>query len=365
MIRSWILRAVLLLWPVAALAQSVTATLQGTVADDQGAVLPRANITITNVETGLTRASLTDDRGRYRAAALPPGPYQLRAELSGFRTETRSEFLLTIGQEATVDLTMKLASIEQSIVVTAPMARVDTTHHTIGSTVTRTQLDALPLASRDFASLALLSPGIFSSPDLARPGSSAFGDSFTSGGQTSRNNSFLIDGLSNDEILQGTTRGGFSLETVREFVVLANQFSAEHGLASGAIVSVVTQSGTNSLQSRAFLFDRDDRLDAQDPFSAAQGSGRAPFNLQRFGGFVGRTAHTRSPALFRILRGIASIADVRRHVAARPCRRARDPQRLETAPLFRPERLPIQRPHLIVDSLSPERRQGAGAASAA
>jgi hypothetical protein len=267
----------ILLMPAAARAQSAGATLQGTVTDDQGAVMPGASVTITNVETGWTRSVTTDERGWYRAAALPPGAYELKAELSGFGTEVRSGLALTIGQEATINMQMKVAGVAETISVTGAAPLVETTNNTLGTTITRNQLDTLPLAGRDFASLAQTAPGI----------QGVGGGGVNAAGQLDRNNSFLIDGVSNDQVNNATTRGGFSLETVREFVVLANQFSAEYGLASGAIVSVVTRSGTNQLQGRAFMFHRDDRFDAQDPFSKAQGSGEAPFSMQRFGGFGG------------------------------------------------------------------------------
>ena len=123
------------------------------------------------------------------------------------------------------------------------------------------------------------------SPGVAMVGNS--NNNVLAAGQTNRSNSFLIDGTSNDRRHGGNSRGGFSLEAVREFAVMANQFSAEYGMASGAIVSVVTRSGTNDLQGRVFLFHRDDSFDAQDPFSKAQGSGKSPFSQQRYGGFLG------------------------------------------------------------------------------
>jgi hypothetical protein len=261
--------------PVA--AQGTGATLQGTVSDNQGAVLPGADVTITNADTGWTRTIVTDERGRYRAAALPPGPYALIVELNGFLKQVRSGLTLTIGQEANINVTLQLATLQETVSVTAAAPLVETTSNTLGTTITRTQLDSLPLAGRNFTSLAQMAPGIMG----------VGGGGVNAGGQLDRNNSFLVDGLSNDQVNNATTRGGFSLETVREFAVLANQFSAEYGQASGAIVTVVTRSGTNTMQGRAFMFHRDDSFDAQDAFSKAQGSGKAPFSMQRFGTFLG------------------------------------------------------------------------------
>jgi hypothetical protein len=260
-----------------AFAQTTGATLQGTVADEQGGLLPGASVTVTNVETGVSRTLTTDERGWYRAAALQPGAYALKVELAGFVTYVRSGLTLTIAQEATVGVSLKLASVAETITVSAESPIVETTKSTIGATITRNQLDALPLAGRNFTILALTAPGI----------TGVGGGGVNSAGQLSRNNSFLIDGASNDDNVVAGTRGGFSLESVREYVVMANQFPAEFGQASGAIVSVVTRSGTNELQGRGFIFRRDDRMDARNPFSKAQGSGQAPFNQNRYGGFLG------------------------------------------------------------------------------
>ncbi len=270
------LTAVLLV-PPGAFAQTTGATLQGTVLDEQGAILPGASVNVENVETGVERSVATDARGHYRAAALTPGLYRLRIELGSFAPYVREGLTLTIGQEATIDAVLKLASVQESVTITAASPLVETTNNTIGTTITRAQLETLPIASRNFTNLAQTAPGV----------TGVGGGGVNAGGQLSRNNSFLIDGASNDDDVVASTRGGFSLEAVREYIVMANQFAAEYGQASGAIVNVVTRSGTNQIQGRIFALSRSDKLDAQDPFSKAQGSGEAPFSQQRFGGFFG------------------------------------------------------------------------------
>ena len=157
-----------------------------------------------------------------------------------------------------------------------------------------------------FTALAQTAPGV----------TGVGGGGVNAGGQLNRNNSYRIDGVSNDNNVLASPRGGLSMEAVREYVVIANQFSAEHGDASGAIVSVVTRAGTNQSQGRGFLFHRDESFDAQDPFSKAQGSGKAPFSQQRFGGFLGGPIKARPDALLRHLRGRAPRPDVGDHVAA-------------------------------------------------
>jgi hypothetical protein len=269
--------AILLFGSGAASAQTIGATLQGTITDPQGALLPGVVVVIKNTETGLTREQTTDARGWYRVAALPPGTYELRSELASFGTQVRTGLVLTIGQEATVNVTLQLANVQETVTVTGESPLVETSKSALGTTVTRHELDSLPLIGRNFAGLANLTPGI----------AGVGGGGVNAAGQTTRSNSYLVDGASNDDTIVATQRGGFSLEAVREFVVLSNQFTAEYGMASGAIVSVVTRSGTNDPQGRVFLFHRDDALDAQNPFSKAQGSGKAPFNQQRYGGFFG------------------------------------------------------------------------------
>ncbi len=168
-------------------------------------------------------------------------------------------------------------ALSEAVTVGATTPLVDTVSNALGTTVTKSQLDDLPLAGRDFASLARLAPGV----------TGVGGGGISSGGQLTRNNSIVVDGTSNDEQGVAGTRGSFSLESVREYVIYTNQFAAEHGLAGGALVNVVTRSGTNNLEGRLFAFHRDDSLDASNPFSKAQGSGSAPFTEQRGGGFLG------------------------------------------------------------------------------
>lgn len=260
----------------AAFAQT-GATLQGTVGDEQNLALPGVTVTFANRETGVTRTVVSDARGWYRAAALPPGIYDLKGELTGFATAVRAKVAISLGQELTVNLTLKVATMSETIQVSGSTPLVETSSNTLGTTVSRDQLDSLPVPGRSFTALAQTAPGV----------TGVGGGGVNSGGQLSRNNSYRIDGVSNDNNVLASPRGGLSLEAVREYVVIANQFSAEYGDASGAVVSVVTRSGTNEFKGRGFLFHRDEKFDSQDPFSKAQGSGKAPISQQRFGGFLG------------------------------------------------------------------------------
>jgi len=272
---------------VSAAAQTTGAVLQGTVADEQSAVLPGASVTITNTSTGASRTVVTDSRGYYRAAALVPGPYEVRVELAGFDTIVRQGVVLSIGQEATLGFTLKIGAVNETLTITGDAPLVETTKNAIGGTVSRAELDNIPIPARDYTQLATTAPGIMG---VASPGFGAgitTGSTVSSAGELNRNNTFMIDGVSNDDLVSASSRGGISLEAVREYVVLTSQFSAESGQAAGAVVSIVTRSGTNQLQGRAFLLARAKALNSRDYFSRLANSPKAPFNQQQFGGFVG------------------------------------------------------------------------------
>lgn len=275
--RVYLLFVVFVMSASLAYAQATSAVLQGVVTDSQGGIVPGATVTVTNTETGLAREVISNESGFYRLAALPPGTYALAAKLDGFGPFARTGLVLTVGQTAAVDVKLSPAGLSEAVTVGATTPLVDTVSNALGTTVTKSQLDDLPLAGRDFASLARLAPGV----------TGVGGGGISSGGQLTRNNSIVVDGTSNDEQGIAGTRGSFSLESVREYVIYTNQFAAEHGLAGGALVNVVTRSGTNNLEGRLFAFHRDDSLDASNPFSKAQGSGSAPFTEQRGGGFLG------------------------------------------------------------------------------
>ena len=257
------------------LAQGTGSAIQGTVTDEQGAVMPGASVVVANVQTGLTRDVITDERGWYRATAITPGDYEVRVTLQGFATQIRRGLTVTVGQEATVNVALRLANVEESVTVTGAAPLVETTRSTLGTTVTRDSLDNLPLITRNFAGLATLAPGV----------TGVGGGGVTAQGQTDRSNSYMVDGVSNDQIVTAGNRGGFSLEAVREFAVMTNQFSAEYGLSSGAVFTVITRSGTNDLDGRMFMFHRGDGDGRAEPVLQGPGLGQGalqPAALRRF-----------------------------------------------------------------------------------
>ncbi len=269
------------LLPSVVSAQVTTATIQGQVTDETGAAVPGATVVARQVETGATRTAVTDGGGSYRIAALPTGAYEIDAALTGFGKQVRSGITLRLGQEADIHFKLKVQTVSETVTVEGEAPIVETTKTALGKTITNKQIDDLPVPGRTFTNLAFLTPGILVSTG---------GTTLAAGGGTGRNNAFIIDGLSNDEVALSSTRGQTPLDAVQEFQVLSNQFSAEYGQASGAVINVITRSGTNDFHGRGYFLYRADELNANDPFvqvNPATGlKPKAPFSQKTFGGFV-------------------------------------------------------------------------------
>ena len=244
--------AILVVTPALSGAQSTSATVSGSVLDEQKAALPGATVTVRNLDSGQPRSTTTDERGAFRLVGIPPGRYEITADLAGFGRLVRSDLVLTVAQEVTLTLTLRVAALEEAVTVTGELPLVETTRSALGTTITTTEIEELPIAGRNFATLAQLTPGV----------TSTAGSGISSAGQLTRNSTFLIDGLSNDDDSVAGQRGGFSVDAIKEFIVVSNSFSAEYGQSSGAIVSVVTRSGTNQMNGRGFYYHRDDSWDA-------------------------------------------------------------------------------------------------------
>ncbi len=244
--------------PHPAACQSTSATLFGTVSDEQGGILSGVNVSLQRSETGESRTVATDGRGTFRIIGLTPGRYELRAALPGFGDVIQSGILLGLNEEIGLTVKMRIGAVADRVAVRAdvPIGGVPLT--TLGRGFTPAEIDELPVAGRDVATLASLAPGIGAMAGTMR--TSAAG--ITAAGQNGRNNTFLIDGLSIDDNRLSNIRGTLSLDAVSEFMVLSNGFSAEFGQASGAVISLLTRSGTNQYRGRAFYFHRDDRWDA-------------------------------------------------------------------------------------------------------
>ncbi len=175
-----------------AMAQLTTGTISGTVADQSGAAVPGAAITVTNVDTGIARSLETGPEGRYAAPSLPRGNYEIRAELAGFQTSIRAGIALTVGRSAVVDIVLQVGEVAQAVTVTGEAALVDTTSATVSNLVTEAQVVDLPLNNRDLTSLAFTAPGVLRVPQRNRQGVfSGMGQKLTVSGARQTHNIFL------------------------------------------------------------------------------------------------------------------------------------------------------------------------------
>src|SRR6185436_18493280 len=241
---------VAVLLPGAVFAQTDTAQVIGTVRDAQGGAIADVAIAVLNIDTGFLRRATTDSDGRYRVTALPPGRYSLTADRQGFRTVVRDGLILLLGSEPIIDIELPVGGLSESLFVTADVPIVNTTTSAIEMRINREQLDLLPLFGRNYLRLLRLTPA-----------AQAFGDSFT--GSRDRSNEFTLDGVDNTSDISGFQRMGVALDTIQEFQVLANNYDAEHGRASGGIINVLTRSGANTPNGSVFVAVSDDAFNSQ------------------------------------------------------------------------------------------------------
>ncbi|MBI2821958.1 MAG: carboxypeptidase regulatory-like domain-containing protein, partial [Acidobacteria bacterium] len=270
-------------------AQTTTGTILGTVKDQSGGLLPGASVIIKNTDTGASREVITDDAGRYRAVQLALGNYEVEASLSGFQTEVRSGIKLTVGREAVVDFSLSIGEISERVQVTGDAPIVETASSTIAGLVDDKKIRDLPLNGRSFSDLVTLQMGAVPQTLGVKNAASGFGLKIAVSGARPSENSFLLDGNFVNDALNNTPAGATGLflgvETLREFTVMTNTFSAEYGQSAGAIVSAVTKSGTNELHGSLFYFHRNSALDARNFFDRPD---RVPtFRRHQFGGVAG------------------------------------------------------------------------------
>ena len=284
--RLLVILGVLLSIPVSTFAQSTNATIDGTIRDDQGGVLPGATVTVTNASTGLTRSITTGERGSYRVSELPPGRYSIRVEMPGFAAVERQDVVLALGGNLTLNIDMKLATVQESVTVTGQAPVIETSQKSLETNISPAEVDDLPVKGRQFVDLALLAPGV--TIDTASANSAT--DSISFGGFNEQFKSLWLEGVDiNDEVtgggsgLSNASRHTFSQESVQEFQIVANQYSVEFGRSGSGVINILTKSGTNRLGGRAYYFLRDDAFDKPNAFA----TGKVPFRQQQFGGTLG------------------------------------------------------------------------------
>jgi carboxypeptidase family protein/TonB-dependent receptor-like protein len=272
--------------PAPLLAQGGRAEINGTITDAQKGVLPGVTVTATNEETGLVREAVTDGEGRYVIPQLLPGPYTIKAELSGFQPMTRNNMVVRVGEELTVPLTLSVAGLTETLVVTGEAPLIESTSNRIGTNITSAEIDTLPSALRNQFSLMQTIPGLVPTLQVG----SFEGGQYSANGQATNNNLFLVDGQYDNDSRRGGSQGTqarISLDSMAEYQVQTHQYGAEYGGSTGVVVNSVTRSGTNNFAGRVFEYYKDNKLQATDYFLKQAGESNPDSGSNVYGGSIG------------------------------------------------------------------------------
>jgi len=282
--------------PPAALAQTAnTGVITGAVQNEKGELVADATVRAVNLGTNATREARTSGDGTYEVSALVPGTYRVEVEAPGFSRYVQEGVVVNVLQRTTVNPELKVGAIGETVNVTTEGALVETTKTDVSGVVDQRRLENLPVNGRSFASLAVLIPGATLQPSFD-PTKSRVG-TFSVGGSTGRNLNITIDGGDNKDNAVGGILQNFSMEGIQEFALSTQRFSAANGRSGGALLSVVSKSGTNEFHGSLFGFFRDDALNANAPALLAEANDtlfrnpddiiKPPFSRQQFGGSIG------------------------------------------------------------------------------
>jgi outer membrane receptor protein involved in Fe transport len=269
-----------------AVAQQGTSEIKGRVVDSQGAAVPGATVVARNQETGMFRETVSAADGTYFVSGIFPGTYEVTAELQGFKKLGLKDIRLEIGKTTTLDLQLAVGAIEEVVSVSAESPLVDVTTKEVGGNITGSELVDLPSINRNFIGFIGLLPGIVPSISTESFGS----DSISVNGSDPRNNNYMLDGGNNNDDVIGQragTQARTAIESVQEFQVITNQFDAQFGRTTGAIINAVTKSGTNAFRGSAFVFAQDADWTAKDYFAKERNLSKPDTKRQEFGGTVG------------------------------------------------------------------------------
>ena len=272
-------------------AQFDSASVLGYVRDASGAAVPNAAVTLTNVETGVIVRLKSDGEGKFEFSGVKIGEYKVSAEAQGFATTASEPFSLTVNARQRVDVALKAGSVTDVVQVTSAATLLETETSSRSQLVGTREVENLPLNGRSYADLALLAPGVRKSA-LENNGTTASREgSFNVNGQRSAFNNYLLDGLDNNNY--GTSNQGFANENIPpspdaidEFRIETNNYSAEYGRSTGAVINAAVRRGTNQIHGRAWDYVRNTMFNATGPF-LAPGTTKPKFIRNQFGGTVG------------------------------------------------------------------------------
>jgi len=306
----WLLALILLFRAMPVIAQLPTGTILGLVKDASGASIPNATVTVLNVGTDLRRIFLTSEEGAYRFPALPVGRYTVRAESTGFKTETHEGLVLDVTQEAVVNFTLQVGRMEEQVVVTGEPPLVNMTNSSLGGLVNSDQMADLPLNGRNYIDLTLMQSGVAKAAAIGN-GQGTTGTWFSSNGAPMRSNNIMLDGARLTNAFSGSsgTEAGTTLgvDGIEEYKVITNSFSAEYGMSMGSQLVMVSKGGTNQFHGDVFEYLRNSALDARNWFDYGflSGGPRLPrFERNNFGGSFGGPLKKNKAFFYAVYEGL-------------------------------------------------------------
>jgi hypothetical protein len=271
------------------MAQRTTANLRGTVIDSTKAVVPGATVTVSNPDTGFSRTMTTNESGVYSFSELPVGRYQIKVELQGFKTATRTDIALAVADNREIDVELAPGAVSETVSVLSESTPVKTIGGDVSGVITGQQIRELPLNGRNFLQLATLMPGV-SAPDFLNvkdKGLLGGSDLSISGGGVTAN-LWTVDGANNNDVGSNRTILVYpSVDAIEEFKILRNSYGAEFGQSGGAQINIVTRGGTNKFHGSGFYFGRNDKLDATNYFLEKAKQPKDELRRNDFGWTVG------------------------------------------------------------------------------
>jgi outer membrane receptor protein involved in Fe transport len=270
---------------VPAYAQQTTGNITGRIVDDQGSAVPGVTVTGRNTQTGFTRSDVSDAEGIYRLTALPVGTYDITAELQGFSRIENKGIVLNVGQTLDVPMSLRVASLQETVTVTGETPLIETSSSAVGGVVDVARMENLPLNGRQFANAAITIPGVGLGYHSDPTKSTQFSPQINGG--NGRNVNYQIDGGDNNDDTVGGLLQLFPLEAIQEFNFVTSRYKAEYGRSNGGVMNIITKSGTNDLRGSWFTLFRDDQLNAMTMSEELAGVDKQDYRRWQFGGSVG------------------------------------------------------------------------------
>ncbi len=284
-----VLSALLLAADVVLAQGGSTAQISGTVKDESGGVLPGADVTATQTDTGVTRTVVSDANGAYVLSNLPLGPYRLEVKLSGFRSYSRTGIVLQVNAQPVIDVAMALGDLNETVSVVGAAPLVETRSPTLGQVIENERILELPLNGRNSADLIQIA-GPVVSQGVSSSRSMQGGVAYSVAGGQSFGVAYLLDGATHNNPYDNLNLPLPFPDALQEFRVETSALSPQAGMHSGASVNAVTKAGTNTFHGSVFEFVRDRRFNATSPFAAKGASGKKlddGLNRNQFGGTLG------------------------------------------------------------------------------